>query len=342
MPTFNRMLWRLAGKFAGRLASRPQPDVNLDLAPWRFANVQKLARQIEKIASREWPVALLHSVCELQSQLVRSRRHLDGMAELLRQPLVLKLPTQRFLYEELLALSDEFEDVKFDLREETISVVTDPITLEEIELGRFQVVLSGKDLVTGLFQVIAKTPNPAVARRDVTHPHVYENRLCEGDATVPLEHALWNGRLGDFFQIVQQTLLTYNSSSPYVSLSEWTGTKCRICDDSMSDDDSCCCDHCEQDVCDRCSTYCDHCSQTACDDCLQTCSHCEERSCARCLAVCPDCRLKYCSNCLINQLCEDCDAARNEESSAEMAEETDTSSESAVYTDRLGEATVSA
>ncbi|HEY4261965.1 MAG TPA: hypothetical protein VGM98_17470 [Schlesneria sp.] len=341
MPTFNRMLWRLAGKLANRLALQPQPAVNVDLTLTRFAPLQSLAGRIEQSIRRGWPIALQHCVRELQTQLVRTCRHLDDVAKSLRTPLRSELPTQRFLYEELKTLSDEFEDVEFDLREETISVISIPITFDDIELGRFRVVLNGKDLVTGLFQVIARTPNPAVSRPDITHPHVYDNRLCEGDATVPLQNALWDGRFCDFFPIVQQTLLTYNSSSPYVSLSDWNGTRCRICDDSVSDDDSCCCDHCEQDVCDSCSTYCDHCCQTACDDCRETCSHCEERSCASCLAVCPDCRLKYCSSCLINQLCEDCDAARNEESNTE-AEESDTSGEPAVYTDRVGEAAIPA
>jgi hypothetical protein len=342
MPIFNRMLWRLAGKLAKRLALQPQPAVNLDLTHGRFAQLQSLAGRIEHSVRRGWPVALQHCVRELQTQLVRSRRHLDEVAESLSTPLRYELPTQRSLYEELQTLSDEFEDVRFDLREETISVITAPITLEEIELGRFRVVLGGKDLVTGLFQVIAVDANPAVSRPDITHPHVYDNRLCEGDATVPLQNALWEGRFGDFFLIVQQTLLTYNSSSPYVSLSDWNGTRCRICDDSVNEEDSCCCDRCEQDVCAGCSTYCNNCCQNACDDCRETCSHCEERSCASCLAVCPDCRLKYCSNCLINQLCEDCDAARNEESNTEAEEESNTSSESAVHTDRVGEVAVSA
>jgi hypothetical protein len=342
MSTFNRMLWRLAGRLTKRLALQPQPAVNVDLIPKRFAQLQSLAGRIEHSIRRGWPIALQHSVRELQTQLVRSQRHLDEVAELLSMPLRCELPTQRLLYDELQTLSDEFEDVRFDLREETISIITAPITLEEIELGRFRVILSGNDLVTGLFQVVALDPNPAVTRPEITHPHVNDNRLCEGDASVPLQNALWNGRFGDFFLIVQQTLLTYNSSSPYVSLPDWNGTRCRICDDSASEDDSCCCDHCEQDVCHSCSNYCDHCCQTACDDCRETCSHCEERSCASCLAVCPDCRLKYCSNCLINQLCEDCDAARNDESNAEAAEESDTSSEPAVHTNRLGEAAVPA
>jgi hypothetical protein len=260
MPTFNRTLWRLARKLAKRLALRPQSPLNLDLAPFNSSRLHKLASRVEGLVGRGWPLALQFSVQQLRSQLARSCRFLNEIAESLHEPLTYRLPTQQLLYEELLALSDEFEDVEFDLREETISVNTKPISLEEIELGRFRVVLSGRDLVTGLFQDIAITPNPAVTRRDVTHPHVYDNRLCEGDATVPLQNALWAGRLGDFFQIVQQTLLTYNSSSPYVSLSDWTGANCRICDDSMRDDETYCCEQCGQDVCDRCSRHCDRCS----------------------------------------------------------------------------------
>jgi hypothetical protein len=338
MPAFNRTLWRLAGKLAKRLVLQPQPILNLDFLPDSFANLQCLASRIEDLVGRGWPAALQASVMQLRTRLARNCRHLGEVAETLNSPLTIDLPTQQVLYEELLALPNEFEDVVYDLRAETIEVKTAPITLEEIELGSFRIVISGKDIVTGLFEVIAVTPNPAVRRPDVTHPHVFNQRLCEGDATVPLQNALWDGRLGDFFQIVQQTLRTYNSSSPYASLSDWTGTNCRICDHSMRDDESYACERCDQEVCDQCSAYCDRCCQTSCYDCLETCSHCEERSCARCLATCPDCRQKYCFKCLNNQLCEDCHAARNEETDNEPPQKPDPGAP--VHADGLCEADV--
>jgi hypothetical protein len=67
--------------------------------------------------------------------------------------------------------------------------------------------------------VEAVDPNPATNDEEVTHPHVKSNGLCAGDATVPIQAALQDGRICDAMLLVNAVLQHYNPASPYVSLS---------------------------------------------------------------------------------------------------------------------------
>ena len=50
-------------------------------------------------------------------------------------------PSLREIYAELMGLVDEFPEVEFDLRGHTLSVVTDPVTLDDMSLGPFRIEL---------------------------------------------------------------------------------------------------------------------------------------------------------------------------------------------------------
>ncbi len=124
------------------------------------------------------------------------------------------LPDLRTIHAEVIAVFDEFEHVTCDLRARTLSVTTEPIVLEEIELGRFEIRLKyTRDDPAIAYDVIALDPNPAAADSTVTHPHAQDEELCEGEARTTLRSALAVWRLSDFFLIVRQTLHTYNSET---------------------------------------------------------------------------------------------------------------------------------
>ena len=138
----------------------------------------------------------------------------------------------RDIYADLIALHDEFDELSFDQRGRTLSVTTEPITLEGVHLGPFEIRLDWDDLVEGgqdNYRVIALDSNPAASNDSVTHPHVQDEVVCEGDGRQPIRHALQQGRLLDFFVIVANLLRTYNTGSPYVLLSEWHGIPCASC-----------------------------------------------------------------------------------------------------------------
>lgn len=68
----------------------------------------------------------------------------------------------RDIYEDLVALQLEFDEVDWSFKAGTLSAVTEPIVLEEIDLGPFEIVLDGRQIDTATpNHVIAKRENPA-------------------------------------------------------------------------------------------------------------------------------------------------------------------------------------
>ena len=104
--------------------------------------------------------------------------------------------------------------MEIDFEEHEIAVTTEPITLEGIFLGPFEIRLDWERLGNSLpYRIKALDPHPAAANEDVTHPHVQNEQLCEGDGRVGHPQRLREGRLGDFFLLVAQVLRTYGKGS---------------------------------------------------------------------------------------------------------------------------------
>ena len=130
----------------------------------------------------------------------------------------------RDVYEDFVALQSDFDDFDWNISEKTLSIVVGPIKLEDVLLGVFRIVLHWDQLGGSKpYEVLALDPNSPNDQSDVTHPHVHANQLCEGEGRAPIRHALEQGRFHDFFQLVTQILETYNESSAYVTLSNWSG-----------------------------------------------------------------------------------------------------------------------
>jgi len=115
-------------------------------------------------------------------------------------------PNLSSLVDELNQVQDEFGSFEIDNTENTVSVITESITLDDVYLGPFRIQLELKrfsDLYTSSpYHVIALSPNPAATDETVTHPHVSNETLCEGDGCVAIKTALEQGRLSDFFTMV--------------------------------------------------------------------------------------------------------------------------------------------
>ena len=96
-----------------------------------------------------------------------------------------KLPKPSDIFAELSQIDDELGEYQFDLKERTISVLTDPISMDGIPFGSFEIKLFLNELskvyTESPYKVIALEPNPAGGDSNVTHPHVSSERLCEGD-----------------------------------------------------------------------------------------------------------------------------------------------------------------
>jgi hypothetical protein len=278
-----------------------------------------LCRKIEKCSDR-FPLAKARLESELACVASDCRFRLESMS---RQPRKRKkLPSMREVVGELQALQTEFEKWSFDPEEQSLSIETEPIELEGVPLGPFQVRLDLNKLASidsnPVYKVIALDPSPPACNENVTHPHVRDNLLCEGDASSSIDAALLDGRLCDFFLLVASVLRTYNPSSPYVKLENWEGVPCYDCGCVVDGDHRVQCQGCENDFCDDCVSSCVQCGFTACHSCLGVCDLCGSEICDGCREKCSKCEETYCASCVKDSVCVTCKEKDNEK--AEMEE----------------------
>lgn len=233
------------------------------------------------------------------------------------------LPALSDIFSELSQIDQELGEYQFDLKEKTISVITEPVTLEDIPFGPFEIKLFidqiHKIYTESCYRVIALQPNPAGTDSCVTHPHVSSERLCEGDGVVSIRKAIEQGRLCDFFTMIVNILQTYNPDSPYISLDDWEGISCYDCGYTVAGDDCYYCEYCDRDYCSQCSTYCQMCDTTVCLGCAYECPSCNEPVCQNCTAKCKECEEVFCKDCLNEEeLCQNCEEQRKENSDEEQ------------------------
>jgi hypothetical protein len=273
-----------------------------------WQEIVKLARRIEIAAAHDWTLAATSLRTDLARTVDQCRDRLAGLfVELDRDPQ--PVPSLSALYREILGLYQEFEEVEIDLENNLISVTTEPITLEGYFLGRFQICLDWEKFPNpSPYYVKALDPHPAASNDGVTHPHVQDERLCEGDGRAAIARALAEGRLGDFFLLVAQILQTYGKGSAYVELDDWEGASCADCGETVGDNNRYECNYCDVTLCEFCALTCHACDGTYCSGCLAACTVCSESFCSACLKVCRNCHQHVCNNCLTNGLCENCHA----------------------------------
>lgn len=344
MPTFHRTLWRAAGRVQQALQPPARTAVPCQLYRQLVDCIAGLEDRHELALQRGWTSALQHLGLATKSQLLRLKSQVDEvMQHLHSENEYRRRPSQASIYDELIALSDEFSEFEVDLKQQTVAVVTTPIVFDDIALGRFRIVFywnrcRRENVRT--YTVQALEPNCPDSNSSVTHPHVLSDQLCEGDAALPLQHALRSGRLGDFFLIIQTVLRTYNGESPYATLDQWSGVDCQGCGDHVAGEAEYC-SHCHVSVCANCSSWCEHCDGSRCDSCLGVCSDCENGCCEECLEECVACQNHVCPNCLSsNHLCKAC---QHETSKHDTAEESGSiPAQIAVQSMGLGEVALSA
>ena len=311
----NRLYLRAASKIHERLTiCKPQP-LTTEIIEMDWRRFHRYLRLLRQARHRKWLAAekiyklrLERSTQELRTSLERifpDRQPFNQVASVLE------------IYRDLVALEKEFSEVSIDLQEREISVRTEPLVLEEVELGPFEMILSWEQLSNcgRPYRIEALEPNPAASSDEITHPHVQDKTLCEGDARPMLELALQSGRLFEFFLVVVQTLRTYNPDSPFVSLAQWFGVPCHDCGSTVDEEDRIRCEHCEVIVCSECYACCASCDRCCCAGCYTTCSSCDEVLCDACRLVCECCQQPYCERCLDHENCKTCEANKEETSS---------------------------
>jgi hypothetical protein len=300
--------------------------------------IRSTCRLLQQVAVRGWTNARSELVETLTSRLYALSSLTDRSAEEIGKRF--EAPAKPAdLLAELAQLEDEFGVVNVDWKGGCVSVTTDPITLDDVDLGEFAIELHWDRLGqpgSRCFDIVAVDPRPAASDSSVTHPHVRDRTLCAGDAGFNIGQALEQGRLVDAIQLVASVLRNYGRDSPFVHLDEWYGEPCRDCG-RATDEDSSSCGSCGDRLCDRCVVSCSACDAARCVGCVECCGVCDNSCCRGCSQMsahtsrscCPDCLAK-CTQCDTwvatdeideDQLCPDC--VGQPENEDEPAEEID-------------------
>ena len=275
-----------------------------------LSRLPALSRKLEKATARRWDGA----AHRLREQLQRAQREAEAELGALDRALQWpghQRPTRRTLIEALQQIEDEFGGWRYDRRDAALCCTTEPIELEGIALGRFELRLRIDELPAlprqPPYDVIALEPHPAASSPQVTHPHVADERLCEGEATPAIRSALGDGRLCEFFLLIRSVLTHYNAGSPYVPLEQWTGEPCAECGDVLDAEERGYCDRCDVLLCRECGECCAGCRHLYCPGCLLRCAHCDELICSDCVVRCVACGRHGCTECLSeDEPCTDC------------------------------------
>lgn len=317
-----------------RQGSRSAP-LDMPLRVW--TRCTELVRQSRRAELRNWRLAAAQLRDDLDYELTTLRAEVNALSsQLTRVPLVKSHATVGNIYQDLVALAEEFEQLDFDIRGHRLSITTAPITLENLYLGPFEIRLRwGRQTGEPSYRVVAVDPHPAASRDNVTHPHVMDEQLCEGESHVAIRQALSQGRLLDFFTLVVCGLRSYNADSPFVSIESWFGGRCADCGYGMDEEEGYTCDKCQASICNECNATCNGCEANCCSECVTTCEGCDDSYCRSCLSPCLECHRHFCSHCLLeNERCSNCHEQELQAEPAEASPE--------IQPDRLGQAAVPA
>lgn len=310
MASTNRPLVRLAATIHAELSAQRGREPLVDLPSSGWQRCVDLVRQARRARLHGWHLAERELLKDLSYTIPSVERELSMLAQ--RVPRSASFDhrvTAHDIYQDLVALRQEFDQLDYDLRERWLAVVTEPIVLAGIDLGPFEIRLQwgrpARDEIFG-YRVIARDPHPAESRDNVTHPHVMDKILCEGEGRHTIRQALSQGRLLDFFMVVVGILRTYNSESPYVELALWQGGSCADCGTAIGEGERYTCQKCDVTVCGECDSACCGCDDSCCSDCTGSCTTCADNYCQRCLKPCNGCRARVCAGCLENERCPNC------------------------------------
>ena len=331
----HKLLLRAANDIHSQLQRLESRSAVLELPQHDWDDCQSVLRRMQRAESRGWYGAPGTLRKDLEWPLKRCTERLETLAQhLSEQERPSGIVRLHDIFSDLVALFEQFAEVEIDLSGRQLSVITDPIVLEDFYLGPFTIRLSWAQIGDlHPYDVIAREPNPPRCCEDTTHPHVRDTTLCEGEGQVPIRKALQAGRLLDFFEIVNRILNTYNAGSAYVSLSEWDGVSCVGCGELVDGDDAFDCYRCGTPLCSGCATECAACESSHCNECLVSCHNCRTSVCADCTGRCPGCSLMFCKECLKERgLCKACKGEqhatgidRNEATAAQAAAATSSS-----------------
>ena len=299
-----------------RMSRQHQVGQKLAMLAGEIERLQKIRRQLCICESRSWNAASAKLSDNIHTELAQMRYVMPDITRTLETQND-EVPVVSEIYWELVQTGEEFHGLNYDKTAAVLSVTTEPIELEEVYLGKFEIQLYISNLSDTAhrnpYQVEALDPHPATGNESVTHPHVSDKHLCAGDGSTALHTALTSGRICDFFVLARSVLTNYNSSSPYVKIEEWDGAPCYDCGYVTSEDDRFWCASCENDFCEECISSCRVCEESHCRNCLEECEACGDLVCSSCTRHCSNCNKSICKFCFEEAQCPCLEEIEDEE-----------------------------
>lgn len=258
-------------------------------------------------------------VPDLSRDLTTSAQILTQSMENIASTWPPKIPKQIEVVEEVKAIIQGWPKVSYEHGK--LSVLIKNVVLsdhiDEVDFGDFIISL---ELSNPRYGLHIDAVSPVKIDAGYVHPHVSDHSLCAGDGEDIMVDALLQGRLEDYFRIVEAILRTYNDASPYKPLSEWYNPEDKFCCDHCgrlleSEYDVVMCNECGSEYCTACAEgggECIVCAHWLCPVCVKTCESCEEIICDGHSYICEDCNKIYCRGCLVqcfnceNSFCDEC------------------------------------
>jgi hypothetical protein len=307
MDQKQRRILRAAQLLRDSLLQLRRGDARPELPNQQWTNLLQLSRRVELAQNRGWNNAARRLTDDLRREIRLLQAHLLSMSNTLDSRMSREVPGEGDIFREIMALEEEFDQVDADPKTREICVTTEPICLEGIYLGPFEIHLDLQSIgELSPYRVVAVEPNPASSRDSVTHPHVEDETLCEGEGRAAIRAALSAGRLYDFFVLVHRILNTYARGDAYVELSDWEGVSCGDCGSLTNEDDRVPCRSCDNPICFECAVTCQVCGHDHCSSCVSSCGECDNHVCDSCLELCSVCGKQTCSDCLTDGTCTQC------------------------------------
>jgi hypothetical protein len=332
--------FRVAMDICNRLTSTQRSLTSIEPLKDAMVASERLHRHLSLATNRRWHHATRDCADRLRGMIDTLRLRSQHVLDDLQSQSTIKIqPCPSMIYRELRSLRGEFTVVTIDRGSKRLTVRSSTIILEDVHLGRFDIQLNW-DFIneSSPFNVVAVDPNPASTDDSTTHPHVTSEKLCVGEGASIIRRALTEGRIYDFFCVVDRILQTYNPDSAYVALADWGGVACGECGSTIDPNDCCRCEKCECNLCSDCSRGCCVCSDRYCTDCVSSCTACDDDCCQTCLQSCDGCGESFCSHCITEGKCDDCTNRENEDQPKREAEQTN----APLHPVCVGEATVPA
>ena len=142
-----------------------------------------IRRKLNLCEIRHWQAASGKVMQHVESAIEDIPRHIQQVEQAV-QARNIKAPSVTDVYQGLAQAEEEFDDIVYHKEGDLLAVTTDPIELQDIYLGPFEIQLHVPSLsemrYNSIYRIFALDPHPAASNDCVTHPHVSDERLCPG------------------------------------------------------------------------------------------------------------------------------------------------------------------